>query len=126
MFKPRQYPAACISASSLVWTDSAVTAVCRSSDGSSGVIFALHRNAVVVLKSNSSLAQELFGTRLGQALGVMVPDMRCVGWTQTEHNLIHKAVVARTPGIVYVMMCCGCGCGCAVLCCELCSAVLRG
>jgi hypothetical protein len=98
VFKPRQYPAACISASSLVWTESAVTAVCRSSDGSSGVIFALNKGAVVVLKSNSSLAQELFGTRLGQALGVTVPDMRCVGWTQKEHDLIHRAVMHRTPG----------------------------
>jgi hypothetical protein len=75
--KDESIPVADISGPSLC--DKAI-AVKRSEEGSLGVMFVQTEQGHVVLKSGTKVAQEVFGTRLAQKLGILVPDVRIVGY----------------------------------------------
>jgi hypothetical protein len=68
----------------------------KSSEGASGVYFVKTRLGIVVIKSSASAGQELFGVRMGQALGVKVCDMVCYSNSEELRKLLLDA--ASTAG----------------------------
>ncbi len=97
------------------WSDR-VCWVSRSADGSGGVVFVVLEvgattgstgstgssgsagssdggdRRVAVIKASSSLAHELFGSRLADRLGVRTPHIRLIGWRSAEHKAMSQSI----------------------------------
>jgi len=92
-FKPSSHPSHPIDTKELGAVEWDGLLVAKKSDtGSSGVIFALLKKGVVVLKSGNTLAEEIFGAWIAQQIGVSVPAMRLCKAHNGERQAVSKAL----------------------------------
>ena len=90
------------------WTSkNAIVGVQKSSAGSSGVILVRWTGGgTVVIKSTSTLGQELFGTCVAQACGAPTPAARIVSWQDAEWSALKRALAlacGEDPQVAYGM-----------------------
>mmetsp|Transcript_8675 Transcript_8675/g.12944 ORF Transcript_8675/g.12944 Transcript_8675/m.12944 type:complete len:437 (-) Transcript_8675:111-1421(-) len=64
----------------------------KSEAGTGGVIFARLPEGVVVIKSGNTLAEELYGTWIAEAIGVRTPEARLVDHDNGEYNALQNAL----------------------------------